>query len=259
VKGFAAHVYSRLSRIDAQPEVAAADAGVTTDLAESAESPEGKSWVVRLRRGVKFQNLPPLGGRELKAEGVLFSWRRLTDPKSPGVTLVPKGATLQNVDDYTLRFTLPQPSPTFLDFLADANALWVMPKESDGGFDPIKQPIGSGPLILENYAASSRMTYKRNPDHFVKGMPYLDGVDNAIIPEYANYKAQFDAGNLHALSPRTTDILDMRKLNTKLQWTGVLNRPGFDGGSDIESRPPSGLAQGRDSPRTRRAGRSRGR
>src|SRR5690606_31676242 len=124
--------------------------------------------------------------------------------------LVPEGMQLEAVDDYTLQFNLPEPSPTFLEFLADANVLWVMPTESDGGYDPIATPIGSGPWMLEEYQASSRLTFAKHPEYHVEGVPYMDGVELAIIPEYANFKAQFEAGNQHAFAVRTTDVLSLR-------------------------------------------------
>lgn len=222
VKGFAAYVYSRLYRIDAQPGTPPENAGLTPDLAESAESADGLTWTVKLKPGVKFHNLEPVNGRELTSDDVVFSFGRLTAPESPGASLVPSGMTLQAVDDHTLEFTVPEPSPTMLDFFADANLLWVLPQESDGGFDPIQTPIGSGPWVLDNYDVSSKMTYNAHPDYFVEGLPYMDGIDTSIIPEYANYKAQFDAGNIDQLTPQSNDILGMRSQNSDLQWHGSI-------------------------------------
>ncbi len=220
-KGVAAHVYSRLYRIDAQPDKNPYGQEPIPDLAESAESPDGITWTVKLKQGAKFQNVAPVNGREVTTEDVMFSWQRLTDPKSPALSLVPQGMTAKAVDDHTMQFTLPAPSPTFLEFLADANILWIQPKEADGGFDPAKTPIGSGPWILSNYVVSSKMSYKKHPEYFEKGLPYLDGIEEPIIPEYANGKAQFEAGNLTFFAPQADDVLTMKQQNTKLQWSGI--------------------------------------
>jgi peptide/nickel transport system substrate-binding protein len=219
-KSFAGFVYSRLYRVDAQPGKNPYDQPPTPDLAASAESPDGATWTVKLKQGTKFQNLAPVNGREFTSADVKFSWDRLNDPKSPNVTQVPKGATLAVVDDYTLKFTLPTPSPTFLEFLADSNTLWIQPKEVGSGLDPAKTPIGTGPWMMTNYTVSSKINFKKHPDYFVKGMPYMDGVDLAIIPEYANEKAQFESGNLHAFPPQLSDVLDMKGRLPKLQWNG---------------------------------------
>ncbi|MPZ99373.1 MAG: hypothetical protein GEU80_08570 [Dehalococcoidia bacterium] len=221
-KGFAAYVYSRLFRIDSQPEANPYDQLPTEDIAESAESTDGQHWTVKLRQGVKFHDKDPVNGRELTTEDVMFSWGRLTAPESPGANLVPAGMQVEAVDDYTLQFSLAEPSPTFLEFLADANVLWVMPTESDGGYDPIANPIGSGPWMMDEYAASSKLAFVKHPEFHVEGVPYMDGVELAIIPEYANFKAQFEAGNQHSFGVRTTDVLSLRDQLPDTQWIGEL-------------------------------------
>jgi peptide/nickel transport system substrate-binding protein len=220
-KGVAAHVYSRLFRIDAQPNKNPYEQKPIPDLAESAESPDGITWTVKLKQGAKFHNVAPVNGREVTTEDVMFSWGRLTDPASPALSLVPQGMTLQAIDKYTLQFKLSAPSPTFLEFLADANILWIQPKEAGGGFDPTQKPIGSGPWVLSDYVISSKMTYKKHPEYFVKGLPYLDGLEEPIIPEYGNGKAQFEAGNLSYFYPQADDVLTMKSANAKLQWSGI--------------------------------------
>ena len=47
------------------------------DLAESWEySPDGLQITLKLRQGVKFHNKPPVNGRALDMDDVLFSWNR---------------------------------------------------------------------------------------------------------------------------------------------------------------------------------------
>ncbi len=219
-KGFAGFVYSRLYKVDAQPGANPYDQPPTPDLAESAESPDGQTWTVKLKQGAKFHNIAPVNGREVTAADVKFSWDRLNDPKSPNVAQVPKGAKLDVVDDHTLKFTLASPSPTFLEFIADSNTLWIQPTEMGGAADPTKTPIGTGPWVMSDYAVSSKLTFKKHPEYFLKGQPYMDGVELAIIPEYANQKAQFEAGSLHGFVPQLSDVLDMKKQMTKAQWVG---------------------------------------
>jgi peptide/nickel transport system substrate-binding protein len=219
-KGFAGFVYSRLYKVDAQPGRNPYDQPPTPDLAESAESADGQHWTVKLKQGTKFHDLAPVNGREFTSEDVKVSLARLTDPKSPNVNLVPKGMTMDAVDDYTLNFTLASPSPTFLEFLADSNALWIQPKEVASGLDPTKTPVGTGPWMMTDYAVSSKLTFKKHPSYFVKGLPYMDGVDVGIIPEYANQQAQFESGNLHVFIPQLSDVLDMKGRLPKAQWVG---------------------------------------
>src|SRR5690606_6593052 len=64
-KTFANYVYSRLYKIETQPDRDPFELGAVPDLAESAESTDGQHWVVKLREGVKFQDIAPVSGREV--------------------------------------------------------------------------------------------------------------------------------------------------------------------------------------------------
>ncbi|MQA01052.1 MAG: hypothetical protein GEU80_17340 [Dehalococcoidia bacterium] len=210
-KSIAAHVYSRLMRIDTAEDADPFDRLPTGDLAESVESDDGQHWTVKLRPGVKFHNIAPVSGRELTSEDVLFSYQRLSAPQSPNSTQLGSVVDVQAVDNYTLTFTLDAPSPEFHELLADGNLLYVQPVEADGGFDPVVQTIGTGPWILREYVPSSKLTFDKHPEYFVEGLPYMDGIDEAIIPEDANVKAQFEAGNVDFASISAEDLLDMQQ------------------------------------------------
>ncbi len=222
-KGAAAFSYSRLYKVAARAGANPWAVGVEPDVAESAESTDGQHWTVKLKQGVKFHNKAPVNGREMTSADVLFSWQRLSGPDSPGASLVKSAGwnKVEAVDDYTLKFTLDAPSADFLDDLADTNKLFVMPKEADGGFDPKQQMIGTGPWVMENYSPSQSFKYSKNPDWVVKGLPYTDGVDVAIIPEYANRLAQLQAGNLDEAGINANDVLQLRGNQKNLQWLGT--------------------------------------
>jgi peptide/nickel transport system substrate-binding protein len=215
---FSAFTYSRLFRIDAQPDKNPFDQPPVGDLAESAESDDGATWVVKLRKGVKFQDIEPVNGRELTTEDVMFSWEKLTGPKSTLAGAVKNISGVEAVDDHTLRFTHDAPNADFLEQLADGFLFWVVPTESEGGFDPTVKAIGTGPWIMEKYDVSSRFVFKRNPDYFVPGVPYMDGVEQFIIPEYANQVAQFQGNNIHSVGPRADDVLMLRSQMPDTQW-----------------------------------------
>ena len=50
-------------------------------LAESWELADANTLVFHVRKGVHWQDKPPLNGRELTADDVVFSLRRDFDPK----------------------------------------------------------------------------------------------------------------------------------------------------------------------------------
>jgi len=221
-KGFASYVYSRLYKIGTEPGLPSAETDPVPDLAESAETEDGQHWVVTLKPGVTFHDIAPVSGREVTADDVLYSWSVITGPDSLAASEVANITGVEAVDDHTLEFTLTAPSPTFLEQLADANLLWILPREADGGFDTATQPIGSGPWIMQQYRTSSQIDFVRNPDWYEEDLPLLDGVQQGIIPEYANQLAQFQAGNLHQLTIPGDDVLNVRQQGTDLQWSSEL-------------------------------------
>ena len=180
-KGSAGYTYSRLYKVAARGDKNPYAVGVEPDIAQSAESTDGQNWTVKIKKGVKFHNIAPVNGRELTSEDVMFSWKRLTDEKGPNKDSA-KGMKIEAVDSHTLKFTLPKPTATFLDFISDSNLLWIQPKEAGGGFDPKTQMIGSGPWVMSEYKPNVKLSYKRHTDYHDKPKPFADGVDLAIIP-----------------------------------------------------------------------------
>ncbi len=223
VKGYAAHIYSRLYKIAARADANPNAVPSEPDIAESAETSDGQHWVVKLKQGIKFQNVAPVSGREVTTDDVLFSWDRLTDESSANRGMVSDFVGVEAVDDYTLEFTLNGPSATFLDTLSDTNVLFVMPREADGGFNPKETSIGSGPFMLDEYQTSVAVKFKKNPDYWDAPRPYVDAIEHAIIPEYANSLAQYQAGNLHTIEPIAEDVLPLRDQIADVQFRGNVN------------------------------------
>lgn len=211
-KTFAAYVYSRLFKYQTGPGIAPGDVTPTGDLAESAEaSPDGLRWTITLRPNARFHNVAPVNGRDVTSDDVKFSWGRATATTNPNYSQLSFVDKVEYPDPRTVVFTLKAPNAAFLDVLADGNLLWVMPTESDGGFNPSMTAIGSGPWQLETYAISSSLKFKRNPDWYMDGFPLMDGVEIVIIPEYANRIAQFRAGNIHATAVNAADLVSIKQ------------------------------------------------
>ena len=223
-----AFVYNRLFKRETFP---GSDGGETLpgpDAAISAESEDGQTWTVKLR-DLNMQDVPPVSGRKLEAEDVLFSAGLLQAEESPNRDAVTNWVKVEAPDAETVVFTLDAPSPTFLEQIADANLLHIIPREADGGFDPATTMIGGGPWILREYQPSSGFSYDRNPNYYELGddgeaLPYVDHYERPIIPEYANRLAQFLAGNLSELTINANDVIGLRSDEPDLQWLGQVSQ-----------------------------------
>jgi peptide/nickel transport system substrate-binding protein len=86
----------------------------------------------------------------------------------------------------------------FINLLAQSQYILMYPKEvASNGYDPKKTIIGTGPWMMGSYTPSSGMEFKRNPDYYESGLPYLDGVKTVFLSEQAAILAQFAAGTFY--------------------------------------------------------------
>ncbi len=176
---------------------------------------------MKLKQGINFHNKAPVNGKELTTDDIIFSWEKLTAPESPNMTMVSHVTKFEAVDDYTLNVELESPSATFKDLLADANVLHIQPTEADGGYDPRLGMIGTGPWIFDQYEPSVSIQYSKNPEWFVEGKPFMDGVELFIIPEYQNRLSQFKAGNTSVAGINANDVLGLQDEQSDVQWRGL--------------------------------------
>ncbi len=173
---------------------------VVPDLAEAYSQPSPTTYVVTLRKGVRFQAKPPVNGRELTAEDVKFTFERL--PGSPEERLFPTLKSVTAPDRHTVRFELSAPSSAFVANLA-ATTMFIYAKEAgkprpDGGRDyiAVDTVVGTGPFMLEEYREKQRLVLKRNPHYFETGKPYLDGVELYFIADPSAQLAALRTGRI---------------------------------------------------------------
>jgi peptide/nickel transport system substrate-binding protein len=103
-------VYNKLVRHAVGPDVRPGTFTVEPDLAERWEQVDDTTYVFYLRQGVKWQNKPPLNGRELVAEDVKFSYDRfLTEKANPDRYVLEAVERIDVVDRYTVKFVLKEP------------------------------------------------------------------------------------------------------------------------------------------------------
>jgi peptide/nickel transport system substrate-binding protein len=169
-------IYSALLRFNGKGELVG-------DLAESWKWVDDKTVVFQLRKNVKWHN-----GEPLTAQQVVWSENQRLDPKLSFDAKVLGDAVekWEAVDDHTVKLTLKRPDVGFLRWLTPApgRAFVIYPKwdEKTAG-QSAATTIGTGPFKYKSYEPGVKVEVVRNPDYFIKGMPYLDGIDFMIIPD----------------------------------------------------------------------------
>ena len=159
-------------------------------------SADGRTYTIRLKKGILFAPDPAFGGkrRELTMADYIYSWKRLLDPKlaSPhswlfegkviGLDQLAKDAQRRGkfdydhpiagfelLDPYTLRIHLTQTDFNLGMILAHeptvAVAREVIEKYGDIKGEAASNPVGTGHYRLAQWVRGNRIVLERNPDH----------------------------------------------------------------------------------------------
>ncbi len=163
-----------------------ADLRVVGDLAESWDTPDARTYIFHLRKGVLFHD-----GQELTAEDVVFTIQRILDPKtaSPGRSYLDALDSVTASDRYTVRLHLQYPLASILSGLASGNAAVVEKAAVMKSGDLQKVEAGTGPFALAEWVPDNFMRLSRNPRYFKRGLPKVDEIVFRIVPEQASLLA----------------------------------------------------------------------
>ena len=105
------------------------DERILPGLAERWEtSSDGKTITFHLRRGATFHNKPPVDGREVTAEDVVYSLERFARLSGFRGNFAPV-ERIEAVDSHTVRLVTREPYAPLLSHLAQPSNAVVLPKE----------------------------------------------------------------------------------------------------------------------------------
>src|SRR5437899_4724730 len=190
--------HSRLLKHKAGPSVIPGTFPIEGDLAESWHQPNETTYVFKLRKGVRWHPKPPVNGRELTADDVVYSVNHfLTVKGNANAYMLRSLEKAEAVDRHTVKFTLKEPFVWFLDMLANPMAVAVIAREVVEKFGDLKKAeavVGTGPWMLDGYRPNVGLTFVRNPSYFVPALPYIDRIEYLVDEDNASRMAAFLAG-----------------------------------------------------------------
>ncbi len=204
--------HSRLLKHKAGPAVPPGTFPIEGDLAESWSQPNETTYIFKLRKGVRWQNRPPVNGRELTAEDVVYSVERFRTLKgNANAYMLSSLDKVEAIDKHAVKFTLKEPYVWFLDMIANSHAVPIIAKECVEKFGDLKKPesmVGSGPWMFDSYRPNVGYTFVRNPGYFLSGLPYIERIEVSVDEDNASRMAAFIAG----------------KYDMGWEYQGVINR-----------------------------------
>jgi peptide/nickel transport system substrate-binding protein len=196
------------------------------------EQPDETTYIFKLHQGVKYQNLPPVNGREMTAEDIVYCSEayRKSPAQGPTYEQVDK---IQAVDKYTVKFTTTRPAAYFISSLATPFH-WIFSKEQKESTDGLtKKPIGTGAFTLESVQDNGGYTVKKNPTYFRKDptngkqLPYFDAIETTYITDPAQTLAAYRSKQFDHYYP-----------DSKEKWLQVMETDP-DSVTQVTTPPPS--------------------
>lgn len=151
------------------------DLNVVPGLAEKWNvSPDGKTYTLSLRKGVKFHD-----GTPFNAEAVKYNFERMMAPDfpSPRKSEISAVQTVTAVDEFTVKLELKQPFAGLLAALADRAGMMVSPTAAKAaGLDFLNNPVGTGPFKFKERIKGDSITLVRNDEYWQAGLPKAAGI-----------------------------------------------------------------------------------
>ena len=208
-------------------------------LAESGEFQNATTYVVHLRKGIHWQDRPPINGREFTADDVAFHYHRLYGLGSGFTNPVPAHTTdsiyknlvsVTAADRYNVVFKWKSSNQEFVAETLVGNhgptACIEAPEavEKWGVLNDWHYAVGTGPFILQDFLPGKSAVFVRNPDYWghderypQNQLPYADKLTILIILDEAEAVEMLRAGKLDALEGLSlTQALAVAETNPEL-------------------------------------------
>lgn len=204
-------VYNGLVRLDAQAQI-------VPDIATSWETPEPTTYVFHLRQDVTWHD-----AERLTAADVHYTFTSLLDEKnkSPKRASFDKIASIEVMDEHTIRFVLSEPFAPFLTHMTQG--IIPQPKAGEPERDLDAHPIGTGPFKFDRIEPNVAVHLLAHNTYF-EGRATLDGVVLRILPDAMVRLFELQKGNIDLIQNDLPPDL-LTQLRSDEQFT-VIQAPG---------------------------------
>lgn len=191
-QGTAQMIFGRL--IEQDPTLA-----IEPGLATSWEPVDDTTWEIKLREGVTFHD-----GTPFTADDVIYSLERTDEvPNSPApfTDMVSSIASMEKVDDLTVRVTTNAPMPALIE---DIGRVFIVSKAATEGaasedFTSPEVAVGTGPYKFVEYSPGEAVTLQAYDGYWGEA------------PEFEDVEVRFisnDAARVAALLSGEVDLID---------------------------------------------------
>lgn len=208
------------------------------------------TFVVNLRQGIYWQNLPPANGREFVASDVVYAYDRSVGLGDGFTSASPNNGALSTFIDmisvtatgtYQVTFQWNVPNPEFIMINMMSNGQVSDMECPDavqqwGNLNLWQHAIGTGPFILTDFVDSSSATLSRNPNYWAyderypqNQLPYINTLNVLIIPNSATALAALRVGKIDELDGNSLQTEQgVAQTNPSMLQIGIPSAHGMD-------------------------------
>jgi peptide/nickel transport system substrate-binding protein len=216
--------------------------GVKGHLIESWEYADPYTFVVHVRKGIRWQDIPPANGREFVADDIVFHFHRMyglgsgyskPSPARADVVAFKELVSVTASDKYTVVFKWKTNNRELInDALQEVGtSLCIENPEAVKKWGDVRDwhhAVGTGPFILKEFIPDVSAILVRNPNYWghderypENKLPYLDTIKMRIIHDQAETLAEMRAGRID-VADQINPVLAaaMRKTNPEILQIG---------------------------------------
>ena len=203
--------------------------GPVPGLAESWETPDDRTYVFKIREGVRFHN-----GREMTVDDVLFSMNRvLTNPDAgwddlmgPSLPETPEqatavaqgtpaalpdiGVTFEATGPWEVTATIIEPyAPFLLSLTGTPTSILPAAEVESGEIDLTRELLGTGPFRLVSHAEDQEWVFAKFEEYWQEDKPLIDELVWQVIPDEAARVASLRTGEIQIALFENPAMLDL--------------------------------------------------
>jgi peptide/nickel transport system substrate-binding protein len=201
-------------------------------------SDDGRTYLIRLREGLKFHN-----GEPVRAQDCAPSLVRWAARDTIGQTMWQYVDSCGAQDDHTVKIVLKRPIPIFIYTIARGGIFPFMMPEHVAKTDPFKQStetIGSGPyrFLADEFVSGAHVAYARFADYVPRSGPaewtiggklaHFDRVEWRIIPDSGTATAALRSGEVDWCEIVEPDVVPLLRRNADIRLAPQ-NPTGYNG------------------------------
>ncbi len=206
---------------------------ISTGIAERWEiAPDGLSWTLYLRKGIKWHD-----GNTLTAKDVKFTLDRYASSDALESSIRAAQDRVEVIDDYTVRVYTQGVQPFYASWLSfsPGNQGLVMPKDyvEKNGFAYFqKHPIGTGPFKFVRHIPGDMIEYEALSQHY-RQVPAFKKLNIILVAEETTRMAMLKTGALDVIqlgvdNSRDAETMGLRTASLAGQQTIIRFWGSFD-------------------------------